>query len=35
MSTKHYVYIALALLGGIAAGIFARGYTDQKGWSSQ
>ena len=34
MTTKDYVIIALLAVGGIAAGLWLRGYSDQKGWTT-
>jgi hypothetical protein len=35
MDAKKIIVIALLAIGGIAAGLFLRGYSDQKGWTSQ
>jgi hypothetical protein len=33
MNTQDYLMIAVVLLGGIVVGIYARGVSDQKGWT--
>jgi len=34
MDAKKIIIIALLAVGGIAAGLWLRGYSDQKGWTT-